>query len=715
MNLVEALDVALPDLPLRRALKSYPRIHPKLISREHIEEGAPVVVSHIPGTSELYRFSREQWALVQLFDGRRSYAEVSQAFQAHTGIAVPEPDLRSFAETLQEGGFWYRSPQERYESESRAEKRRSQPRKKSRFADLSRIHFSAWDPDTFLTRIYPYARFLYSGWFTLLTLAMFGFMVYVFVDHWTQIGGDTLRYYTFTEKGLSDLAEFWLLFFFLGFFHESAHGLTCKHYGGGVHHMGFQLLYLTPTFFVEVTEGWVYASRWQRLPIIIAGIWVELIFCAAATIVWWGTAPGVYVHELAYKVMLITGVAVVIVNLNPLIKLDGYYFFCELLGIADIKERSTAFVTGWIKKTVFRLPADLEFVTWRRRILYVAYALLSGAYSYLLLLAVARFAYNVMRAYSPEWAFLPALYLLYLMFRSRLKSLGVFMHTVYLDKKERFQLSWCQPRVLAAGAALAILLFAPLWRQSAQGRFVLEPARREVLRAEVAGRITTLHVREGEQVAAGAKLGQLNNSVLESQVAKAQADAESATSQAISKQLRYSNYGEAEHERQRAERERQIMLQQASKLEIISPIAGTVVTPHAHDLAGVYVRPGDTILEIADETKLRARIFVPESDLRYVAAGASAKLRVDGSFRSKQGAVASIMPASSQLEPGLVKLAQYKGIRPPAYYTVLITLDNEGGTLREGMSGTALIYSARRSVAAMFLEVARDFAGRKFW
>lgn len=32
-------------------------------------------------------------------------------------------------------------------------------------------------------------------------------------------------------------------------------------------------------------------------------------------------------------------------NLNPLLKLDGYYFFTETIGIPDLKERSTAFVS----------------------------------------------------------------------------------------------------------------------------------------------------------------------------------------------------------------------------------------------------------------------------------------------------------------------------------------------------------------------------------
>ena len=42
--------------------------------------------------------------------------------------------------------------------------------------------------------------------------------------------------------------------------------------------MGFHLIFLTPAFFVDVTEAWVYAGRWQRLVTIIAGIWVEMIF-----------------------------------------------------------------------------------------------------------------------------------------------------------------------------------------------------------------------------------------------------------------------------------------------------------------------------------------------------------------------------------------------------------------------------------------------------
>jgi len=80
--------------------------------------------------------------------------------------------------------------------------------------------------------------------------------------------------------------------------------------------MGFLLYYLEPCFFVDVTEVYVYAGKWARIATSIAGIWVELIFCAAATIIWWGTPVGTPVHDFAYKIILITGVGVVIINLN---------------------------------------------------------------------------------------------------------------------------------------------------------------------------------------------------------------------------------------------------------------------------------------------------------------------------------------------------------------------------------------------------------------
>src|SRR5260370_26212318 len=169
-------------------------------------------------------------------------------------------------------------------------------------------------------------------------------MAFILFKQWSQFGPAPLEYSPFPDKSAADLAEFWILFFIMAFFHESAHAITCKHYGGGVHATGFHLIYLTPAFFVDVTEVLVYANRFQRVVTALAGIWTELIICSLATLVWWGTPPGGSIHGLAYKVVLIAGIAVVLMNLNPLIKLHGHYVLSATLVFDAIKHRSTALV-----------------------------------------------------------------------------------------------------------------------------------------------------------------------------------------------------------------------------------------------------------------------------------------------------------------------------------------------------------------------------------
>src|SRR5258708_38767278 len=98
-------------------------------------------------------------------------------------------------------------------------------------------------------------------------------------------------------------------------------------------------------------------------------------------------------------------------KLNPLIKLDGYYVLSETLGIDEIKVRSTALVMGWVQKHIFRLPVEGRCVRPRLRWLFVPYAILSGAYIYLLLYHLASFPANLVRYYSPVWALCTAIML----------------------------------------------------------------------------------------------------------------------------------------------------------------------------------------------------------------------------------------------------------------------------------------------------------------
>ena len=439
MNLAEALNAALPEIPIRNLPKDRPpRLDPKLIIKEQTQDGKPMVMVVIPSTRRYYPLTHEQWGLLSLFDGIRTCQEIAELHTARTSVLYSEEYVRGFVESIADQPFWYKTAQEQNIAlwEKLKDERRHRTKKESRFGNLAEITFSAWDPNDYLTKAHQKLKFVFTRGFLIFNLILFAFMAYVWIDRWGEIGHDTLEFFTFTHKGLWDLVEFWLLIFVVGFVHESSHGLACKHTGGEVHRMGFLLIYLEPCFFCDVTEAWIYGSKWQRIMTMAAGLWSELILCGFATILWWGLPPGGFVHEFAYKIILIGGLFAVFINLNPLIKLDGYFILTEMLEISELKELSTEFTTSWVKKKILRLPVEVPATAWKRRLLFVPYYLLSDIYGYVLLFFVVTFVYNLSSKYSPQWAFVPALGVGWLMFRKRIRAFLSLIRQVYLDKKD---------------------------------------------------------------------------------------------------------------------------------------------------------------------------------------------------------------------------------------------------------------------------------------
>ena len=716
MNLAEALNAALPDLPARRSRVGYPKLDPTAIVRENVEDGEPVFVVLIRSTDKMFRFQPPQWRIVELFNGVRSYEEVATLHAELYGVAYGADDLKEFASGLDDSDFWYKTPLERSATlrQKLEDSRHQHTHKKSKWGDISHMQFSAWDPDRYFTRIYPYSRWIYSRWFTLLTLALFGCMVLLSAMNWQQIRADTIQFYTFTEKSGADLVQFWFIFLILGFFHESAHGLTCKHYGAEVHGMGFHLVYLTPAFFVDVSEAWVYANRWQRLVTVIAGIWIEMIFCAIATIVWWGTPPGSDVHDFAYKIMLLTGAAVVIVNMNPLIKLDGYYAFSEIIGFSDIKEKSTAYLSGLVRTQIFRLPVEMDYVPRKRRFGYILYAILSGLYSYGLLYAVVRFSHNVFLKYSSQWAFLPALFFALIIFRSRIRTFLRFMRTLYLDKKDRIHSWFNRSHIVITAVGLLLFLFVPVWHETITARFVLEPVRREVVRTIVPGRVTAVFIREGQAVAAGARLVQMENTEVQSLRAGAQQEFALIGLQGVQAELQHGDQSSVLPQRARAGVELSVAQEESDLLGPRAPMSGIVMNSRPEDLAGSYLDAGTTVAEIGQTEQMRARIFVLEYAVPRIRLGSTVVLLKDGRFSSIRTQVDSLQRAPETLDAALDTDQKIKGVGDLKYYVSDALIPNDG-TLREGMTGTAKIIVRRRSIFNLGLREIREFIERKLW
>jgi biotin carboxyl carrier protein len=259
---------------------------------------------------------------------------------------------------------------------------------------------------------------------------------------------------------------------------------------------------------------------------------------------------------------------------------------------------------------------------------------------------------------------------------------------------------------------LAVLL-VPIWPDFVDAKFVVEPARRETVRAAVPGTVKKVLVHEGQQVVAGETIAELTNLDVADDAARATAETESATAESFKAALRYSDFGPAEQTRLAALKRQQIAQSRVSALRVGAPIQGTVLTPRTTDLLGSRLNEGALIAEIGDFSGARGRVYVPEYGMRDVHAGARVILKAPGSFATMRGRVASVAPASGELPPALIGKAQLQGIKLPQYYVVSVPLNYAG--LSEGLSGDAKIYVTHRSLGEFALRFIHDSIDRRVW
>lgn len=718
MNLTRALDAALPEIPSRIISRRAPRVPPDAVAKEHMESGQPIVRVLVPSQEAIYRFSPQNWALIQLFDGVRSYDEIAAEYSARLGAEYSVDEVREFSSSMEAIDFWHKTAQEKnilYMQQTAEERKKLVKSRKRGYGDLSQITFPAMNPDKFLTWLHRYTSFIYTRWFTILTLLLFVIMAAITVTHWSEIGRDSLQFFNFANKSWGDFLVFYVLALVTMCWHEVGHGHACKHFGARVPAMGFLLIYLTPAFYTDTSEAVIKATPMQNFVISLAGVWSELIICAVATIVWWGTPPETAIHSIAYMLVLITGIASVMINWNPLMKLDGYYMLCETFELPELKERSTLYASALVKRYIWRLPVEVPYVPRKRRLGYVVYALLSGAYSYTVLFVLARFVGNIFRNFNPDWSFVPELGTAAIIFRSRIRTLVNFMKFTYLDKKDRVH-AWLGSRQsLLLGAAAVIFLALPLWRETTVARFVLEPVNRATLRASVPGIVDAVYASEGTVVRAGEPIARLRNVPLQSKLDFSNAEYRVAAMRAASAEYRYKNVGDSIQQREQVAQQRRNLSSQAAGLVLSSTVSGTVLTARIEDKQGAYLSQGTVFADVADLSVMRARIYVSEYEVSKIRAGADARIVVDGVARKWGAQATELAPVSTQSDPSLIEYSKYKGLVAPNFYCVQLQMPNTDGVLRPGMRGTARIYGNRKSLAGFAWEAVSHFLGRKLW
>jgi putative peptide zinc metalloprotease protein len=484
--------------------------------------------------------------------------------------------------------------------------------------------------------------------------------------------------------------------------------------------MGFMLIYFGPAFFTDTTDMHVFDKTSKRQWTIFAGLWIEMVICALATLLWYFTAPGSVLNDLGYKTLLLTGVSGLVFNLNPLMKYDGYYALGQYLEVDNLREDSFAYLKVWLEKVVLRQDVELPPASKRKRRIYLTYGISAFCYSTLIVYFFASFMRNVfVRWYGDSWGYLATAGALYFMLRKRLKKAFAAARAGWPRAKEKI-MAWkiTRGQTLVAAAAAALLVLPPTVLKIGS-EFILEPGARAEVRALAPGVLGEQGIREGALVEAGSVLGVLHNPELDARAASLKEEktlAERSMLAASSRgDLNTAQKYSAVYDRLNVESAEAIRLRDA--LVLRAPIAGVVTTPGVERRAGEYFTEGESFVTLADRSTMRARVLVRDWELQEVAEGAAVKMNVRAfPYRTFSGTVRQILPAAAPEEPVTAdKTPERAGRRLSNYFAAVLEFPNADGALKEGMTGTAKIYGRRTPRAWQWAREAWRWLRSQVW
>lgn len=507
--------MTLLDAPI---LRLRPR-RPDLIVRPLGNAGEFVVKD--PRTGEYYNLGPEESFLFHQLDGQHSAGDICAAFEREFEQPLPESDLHDFLEMLDD---WRLLKPDRDTQDSPdkstlnadapdeertatvppptaasdAEHSRSESAPAAAAAPASEQSILFWrksvfDPDRLFNWLEPRIRFVWSRAFVAVSAGCILLAaLFVWTERQTFISQfpAALRWETWLLA--------WMILCLVTTLHEFAHGLTCKHFGGEVHEVGFLLLFFIPCLYCNVSDAWLIREKSKRLYVTLAGGYCDLICWTIAVFVWRVTVQDSLVNYLAWVVLAVCGIRSFF-NFNPLIKLDGYYLLSDALEIRNLRQRAWDLVLGRFRWALWGATAPASEP---RAGFLLIFGLAAWAYSllFLTLMFIGLFhlgSYRLGRTGIVLVAILAVLV-------GRSVFVGVSQGEVRAMLFHRRKRTFIWALVILA---LALSLYFIRMEQRASGSFEVRATVRNEVRATVAGFLREVSVEEGALVEPGDQIG----------------------------------------------------------------------------------------------------------------------------------------------------------------------------------------------------------------
>jgi putative peptide zinc metalloprotease protein len=369
-----------------------PRLRTDLIISQQVTAEGVIFVIKDPLLDRFYRFPEQAHFIASQLDGKTELEVVRKRTEEKFRTSLPPEQLTAFLGTLTAAGLLDTGK----DDQARRPARRIQ-------GSLLYLRFRIFDPDRLFNYLIDKIQFFFTPQFLVLSAVTILSAVCVAFANWGDVVQNfprLLQWWVFPVA--------WIISCLVVTLHEFGHGMTCKHFGGEVHELGFMLIYFSPALYVNVSDAWLFPEKSKRLWVGFAGPYFELFVWALATWVWRLTNMDTIINFLAFIVMLTSGVKTLF-NFNPVIKLDGYYLLSDWLEIPNLRAKGFNCLNDTIQKLFGAKVPRLEQMLPRERRILLAYGLVAGVGSiWLLGYALVRVGGSILHDAHPMAFVLPA-------------------------------------------------------------------------------------------------------------------------------------------------------------------------------------------------------------------------------------------------------------------------------------------------------------------
>jgi CRP-like cAMP-binding protein/Zn-dependent protease len=297
----------------------------------------------VANTRELvhYRLPADQLPLLEKMDGTRTVKEiVLEEFDASGDL---DPDaVTDLVQTLYEGNFLDQRYRDVDELVTRSLDPVTERRRKARiFAKTLTIEWKS--ANRVVTWLYHHGlRYAFLKPVVLLqvVVALVGLVAFV----------DLVASGEFTVGAASVAASFialWILDYFSVLIHELGHALVVIRNGRRIKSAGFMIYFGSPAFFVDGSDGLMMERRQQILSS-FSGPFAEMVLASISSLIVW-FYPDWFLSQTLF-VAAALNYYLIIMNLIPLLELDGYYILADVIQVPDLRPRSL----GFLRDDLFR-------------------------------------------------------------------------------------------------------------------------------------------------------------------------------------------------------------------------------------------------------------------------------------------------------------------------------------------------------------------------